>query len=166
MKELRPVSSLDPALRRLVTRARAARKRAYCPYSRFRVGCAIEDINGKIHTGCNVENASYSAAICAERTAIAKMVSRGVREIRRLVVVTSSSDPVFPCGICLQAIMEFGPKASVIAVDPKGKNFKEAELSDLFPAGFTHSQLRGTDERGIDRKGRNSTRHGSLRDRR
>ncbi len=166
MTELRPISSLDPQIRRLVKLALAARKKAYCPYSKFKVGSAIEDTNGKLHTGCNVENASYSACICAERVAIGKMVSRGSREIRRIVVVTSSPEPVFPCGVCLQVITEFGPQASVIAVEPKGKYFKESTMSELAPSAFSNSQLRGTDERGINHKGRKRTHHGSLRDRR
>ena len=144
MNEIRPIKSLDPALRTLVRKAMKVRKRAYAPYSHFRVGCAIEDSDGKVHTGCNVENASYPAVSCAERVAVGKMVSRGNRNIRRVVVVTSSDEAIFPCGVCLQIMLEFGTHASVIAVNRMGTVFREAELSELIPGGFTVVQLKGS----------------------
>jgi cytidine deaminase len=137
-----PIEALDKRLLKLVRMALRARKRAYAPYSRFQVGCAIRDGKGKIHTGCNVENASYPATICAERTAIAKMVSRGSRDIKLVVVATPSEEPCFPCGVCLQVISEFGRDASVLAVNGTGTRFRTARMSDLYPASFSKSFLK------------------------
>src|SRR4051812_47173789 len=122
----RPISQLEPGWAPLVRRARSARRKAYAPYSKFLVGCALEGEVGAMHSGCNVENASYSAAICAERTAIVKMVSKGSQKIRRIVIVTSSDDPIFPCGVCLQVIHEFGPTAQVLAIDRGAQRFRKA----------------------------------------
>jgi cytidine deaminase len=136
------VSDLDPVARKLVSRAMEVRRRAYAPYSNYLVGCAVLDRLGKIHTGCNVENASYSLALCAERVAIFKMVSRGQREFEKLVLVTSSESPTFPCGACLQVLQEFGPRALVIAIDREGFRYRQADLPALYPAAFWKEQLK------------------------
>jgi cytidine deaminase len=143
MKKFEPIENLDKRHLRLLKHALAARKRAYAPYSKYLVGCAIQDNKGKIHTGCNVENASYGASVCAERVAIGKMVSRSSREITRLVVVTSSEDPVFPCGLCLQVIAEFGKKAKIIAVNRRGTLFQLVPFEALFPQAFSPEKLNG-----------------------
>ena len=139
--ESRAVETLDKTTRRLIRYALKSRKKAYAPYSKYRVGCAVLSVSGKVHTGCNVENASYSLAICAERVALAKMVTRGERAFRRIVVATSSEDPVFPCGACLQCLVEFGAEALVFAVNSRGTLFKEAKVKDLFPQFFSKRQL-------------------------
>ena len=141
MDESLPVEKLDKTTRHLIRLAMKSRKRAYAPYSKYRVGCAIQSAKGKVHLGCNVENASYSLAICAERVALGKMVSRGERLFKRLVVVTSSDDPVFPCGACLQCIAEFGAEAAIVAVNSRGTLFKQAQLKELFPHFFSKKQL-------------------------
>ena len=138
----KPIEELDRKALRLVRLALSARKKAYAPYSKFLVGCALIDGKGKVHTGCNVENASYGVAQCAERTAIGKMVSRGgSREIRTLVVVTSSDEPCFPCGICRQMIFEFGRKTRVVAVNLRASRFREASMQELLPGAFSREQL-------------------------
>ena len=143
MSEVRPIENLDKRLHPLVRKAISVRKRAHAPYSKYLVGAAIGDGKGKIHSGCNVENASYGASICAERAAVGKMVSRGSKDIRVIVVVASSDDPVFPCGMCLQVIQEFGPRARVIALNSRGTIYREAMMSELFPSAFSPEKLRG-----------------------
>ncbi|NCA98991.1 MAG: cytidine deaminase [Clostridia bacterium] len=91
----------------MIALARQARQNAYVPYSKFPVGAAVETTDGQIFTGCNIENASYGATNCAERTAIFKAVSEGARQIRRLAVVCTDDEPCMPCGICRQVMAEF-----------------------------------------------------------
>jgi cytidine deaminase len=91
----------------LVTAAREARERAIAPYSSFRVGAAVEAADGRIFTGCNIENASYGLTVCAERVAIWKALSEGAREFIALAVVADTPDPTPPCGACRQIIWEF-----------------------------------------------------------
>jgi cytidine deaminase len=121
---------------KLVGLAREARKRAYSPYSGFSVGCALEDAAGVVHLGCNVENAGFSETLCAERTALVKMVSEGNQKVVRLAIVTSADQPVFPCGSCLQAISEFGVP-EVASVNLKGDHFEVLPFKTLFPRAFT-----------------------------
>lgn len=141
ISELKPIEELDKASRKLFKLAVRARKKAYAPYSKYLVGVSIVDGKGRVHTGCNVENASYSLTICAERSAIVKMVSRGSRDLRLLVLVTSSDEPVFPCGPCLQVIHEFGREAVVVAVNRRGSAYREATIASLLPAAFTRERL-------------------------
>lgn len=133
---------LDSQKRKLVEKALQARKKAYAPYSRYFVGCVVIDNQGHIHTGCNVENASYPAGLCAERVAITKMISEGGKKISELILVGSSVDPVLPCGMCRQVIQEFGEKCTVISVDPKKKKAKIVLFRDIFPEAFTPEHLR------------------------
>jgi cytidine deaminase len=138
------IESLEPEWFGLLTQAREAQAKAYAPYSRFLVGSAVEDEAGKVHSGCNVENASYSAAICAERTAVVKMVSSGVRRLKRVVVVASASEPCFPCGVCLQVLNEFGgPEVQVVAVDGEASRFRRLALCELLPHSFGPERLIG-----------------------
>jgi len=138
---LRPIKEIDKSLKKLASLAHEARQNAYAPYSKYLVGAALIDNRGKVHTGCNVENASYPAGLCAERTAIVKMISEGGKKIKEIVLVGSSEEPVFPCGMCLQVIQEFGPDCRVTSIDPKGKVFRQVALTDLFPFGFTPDKL-------------------------
>lgn len=137
----KPIEDLDAKTRRLAKLAVRAQKRAYAPYSSFRVGCVIVDEKGRLHSGCNVENSSYSATVCAERAAIFKMVSRGGKKIRRLVLVTGAEQPVFPCGVCLQVIGEFGGQCSIVALNDGASIFKMATFAELFPSAFTKTDL-------------------------
>ncbi len=126
----------------LVLAARAAAARAYCPYSRFRVGAAILTNRGEIYSGCNVENASYGLTICAERNAVFQAVSAGQAPlaIRMVVVYTPTPEPTAPCGACRQVVNEFGPDAEVLSVCD-GPTVIAHRLSELLPAAFGPSNL-------------------------
>jgi cytidine deaminase len=124
---------------RLVAAARAAQARAYAPYSRFRVGAALEGEDGAIYAGCNVENASYGLVICAERAAVCAAVSAGVRRFRRCVVVTDVDPPAAPCGACRQVLIEFGASLVVDAVGPSSS--RRWVLSELLPDHFGAESL-------------------------
>lgn len=124
---------------RLVEAARAAQEQAYCPYSRYRVGAALEAHDGSIFVGSNVENASYGLTICAERSAVSAAVSAGARQFRRIVVVTDSEPPAPPCGACRQVLAEFGLELEVESVGPKQS--KRWQIRDLLPDAFTRNML-------------------------
>jgi cytidine deaminase len=124
---------------KLIQSAIRASENAYVPYSHYRVGAALLTADGVIYTGCNVENASYPATICAERTALVKAVSEGVKEFDMLVVATPTGGS--PCGVCRQALYEFAPDLHIIMVDFTGKIYHEAKLRDLLPLGFGGSHL-------------------------
>jgi cytidine deaminase len=121
---------------KLLRAARAAMKKAYAPYSRFRVGAAILTGTGKVFSGCNVENASYGMTNCAERTAIFSAVAQiGQKlEIRAVAVVNDHGVPCSPCGACRQVIYEFGPDAIVFFQGAEGE--KQAHITELLPEGF------------------------------
>ncbi len=111
-------------------------KHAHAPYSKFRVGAAILLSNGKIFSGCNVENASYGMTNCAERTAIFSAVAQlGPKiEIRAVAVATEQKVPCSPCGACRQVIYEFGPEATIFFLGAKGPT--QAHITQLLPEGF------------------------------
>jgi cytidine deaminase len=126
----------DKQWKLLLRTARGAMKKAYAPYSNFRVGSALLTTSGKVFSGCNVENASYGMTNCAERTAIFSAVAQlGPKlEIRALAVVNDHGVPCSPCGACRQVIYEFGPDATVFYQGAKGE--KEAHITALLPEGF------------------------------
>ena len=124
----------------LITAALAARENAFAPYSKFRVGAAIEDASGHIHTGCNVENATYGLTLCAERVAVFKAISEGAREFRRVVVAADTEVLTPPCGACRQILWEFLGDVEVALVNPRGKT-ETHRLRDLFPKPFDASYL-------------------------
>jgi cytidine deaminase len=113
--------------------ARAARERAYAPYSGYKVGAALLGKNGTIYTGCNVENAAYPSTICAERVAVTKAISEGEREFVAIAIATSNAGS--PCGTCRQVMFEFAPEMTVLLVDDVNIA-AEHRLSDLLPVGF------------------------------
>ena len=116
--------------------------KAYAPYSKFLVAAALVTSQGKIHTGVNVENASYGLTICAERVALFKAVSEGDREIERIAVVSSSVAKVFPCGACRQVLNEFSSgDLHVIVSDTSGGGTEKHRLADLLPHSFGPESL-------------------------
>ena len=124
----------------LVRRAREVQQHAYCPYSKFRVGAALEAADGTVYVGTNVESASYGLTICAERMALGAGVAGGARTFRRIVVATDADPPASPCGACRQLLAEFGLDLEVIAVGPKAE--RRWVLRDLLPDAFAKAALR------------------------
>lgn len=120
----------------LVRTALKVKEKAYAPYSKFRVGAAALTSSGNVYTGVNVENATYGATNCAERTAIFKAVSEGDREIKAIAIVSDSSGYVYPCGICRQVIAEFGERDTKVICSRKGGDFKVYTLGELLPNAF------------------------------
>lgn len=123
----------------LIRAAQEAAAHAYIPYSNYPVGAALQAANGRLYLGCNIENASYPAGICAERVALVKAVSEGVREFDVIAVVTR--DGGSPCGICRQMLSEFGPQMRVIIARDDGQITFDGKLSDLLPLAFNGSSL-------------------------
>ena len=109
--------------------------RAYCPYSHFAVGAALECADGSVFTGCNIENAAFSPTICAERTAVAKAVSEGHTDFVRIVVAGRCEDFCVPCGVCRQVLREFAPAIEIICLNGKGEE-QVFTLPDLLPHSF------------------------------
>ncbi|HHY10282.1 MAG TPA: cytidine deaminase [Firmicutes bacterium] len=118
-----------------------ARRRAYTPYSNFKVGAALLARDGRVFLGCNIENAAYSPTNCAERTAIFKAVSEGVLEFAALAVVADSARPVTPCGVCRQVMVEFcQPEMPVYLGNLQGA-VKKTTVAELLPGAFTSRDL-------------------------
>jgi cytidine deaminase len=124
----------------LVAQAKAASGRAYCPYSKFRVGAAVLTESGEVVAGCNVENASYGLTMCAERNAVFQAVARGASSIRAVVVYTPTPIPTAPCGACRQVLNEFGPDCEVLCVCD-GPETIHSQLYALLPKAFGPGNL-------------------------
>lgn len=142
MRALKPYMS-----EKLIQAALEARKKAYTPYSHYQVGAALLTEDGEMFTGCNIENASYGATCCAERTAVFKAVSEGKREISSIAIVggLEEEDPVdyaYPCGICRQVLSEFGGAQLKVIVAKSVKDYKEYTLGELLPASFGGESIR------------------------
>lgn len=125
----------------LIKLAEEARKKAYTPYSNFKVGAALVTESGKVFKGCNIESASYSVTICAERTAIVKCVSEGNLDIKKIAIVGSEDKLSFPCGVCRQLLFEFGRNIEII-VAKNTKEFESYTIEELLPHGFGPENLR------------------------
>ena len=125
----------------LMEESKIARENAYVPYSKFKVGAALVSKEGKVYHGCNIENAGYSMTNCAERTAMFKAVSEGVREFESLAVVADTEGPVSPCGACRQVLAEFcEPNMPVYLINLKG-NVLETTVAELLPGAFSPEDL-------------------------
>ncbi|MEG0307440.1 MAG: cytidine deaminase [Clostridium sp.] len=127
--------------RDLVKAAINARANSYSPYSKFKVGAAIEMEDGTVFTGCNIENASYGATNCAERTAIFKAVSEGHKIMKKIAVVGDMSTYTAPCGICRQVIAEFADKNIEIILIKNEDEYQVKTLEEILPGAFTKEDL-------------------------
>jgi cytidine deaminase len=126
----------------LLDAARAARLNAFAPFSHFQVGAALETTDGRIVTGCNVENATYGLTVCAERVAVFKAISEGLRPFRRVAVVADTVAPTPPCGACRQVLWEFGGDLEIILANLTTETGR-FQLKDLLPHPFDARLLGG-----------------------
>ena len=120
--------------KKLIGYAIKAKEKSYSPYSNFKVGAAVLTEEGKVFTGCNIENAAYSPTICAERTAIAKAVSEGYRSFTKIAIV-GGDEGAFPCGVCRQFIKEFSDDMVFLIAKSTGE-YEEYTLEEVLPNGF------------------------------
>ncbi len=120
----------------LVNMARQAVNRAYAPYSKFLVGAAVVNDLGEVYTGCNIENASYGASMCAERVAVAKCISEGFRPIVKIAICSSEGRQTFPCGICRQVLSEFMDEDAEVLLGTADGDFYTYTLGELLPNSF------------------------------
>lgn len=135
-----PETLVSRTLGALRDEAARAMEAAYAPYSGFRVGAALLAADGVIATGCNVENASYPAGVCAERVALGAAVAQGRREFLALAIATEAQEPTPPCGVCRQALVEFAPDLVVLSVTRDGREARWT-LQELLPHAFTPHSL-------------------------
>jgi cytidine deaminase len=133
---------------RLEESARAAMERAYAPYSGFRVGAAVRGADGRVATGCNVENAAYPSGICAERAAVAAAVVQGIGALDELVVMTEADAPTPPCGMCRQVLQEMAPALKVTSLTTRGERATWG-IAELLPHPFTSGAM---EHRGAERQ--------------
>jgi cytidine deaminase len=124
----------------LVEAALAARERAHAPFSKFKVGAAIEDEHGHIYTGCNIENASYGLTLCAERVAVFKAISEGAGKLMRIAVVADTPTPTPPCGACRQILWEFMGDVEVTLANLSNQQ-ETVKMSEILPRAFDASFL-------------------------
>ena len=124
----------------LMDMAKEAMKSAYAPYSHFSVGAAVETDDGEVYCGCNIENSSYGATICAERTAISKAVSEGYRRITRIAICDSNNSFAWPCGICRQVMSEFAAEEFYVILEDNGK-LSNFFLKELLPNSFSGKDM-------------------------
>lgn len=134
-----------PSQEKLILAAQETRRRAYTPYSGYKVGAALQTDTGAIVAGCNVENLSYGATICAERTAVTKMIADGLGQ-KVSAIAVASKDGVTPCGICLQVLSEFveGPETLVYRVNENGE-VQSMPFGNLLPHAFVSDEVRRTE---------------------
>ncbi len=130
----------------LLITAKETMKYAYAPYSNFSVGAAVLTSDGRIYSGCNIENASYGATNCAERTAIFKAVSEGCSSISKIAVVCSSGHYAYPCGICRQVMAEFATEDMQIILEDVDRGILELSLGEILPEAFTGKDIAADDK--------------------
>jgi cytidine deaminase len=128
---------------KLTEAARDAQSKAYAPYSRFHVGCALVGASGAVYKGCNVENASYGVTMCAERGAISCAVVNGETKFTHLLLVTDATTPESPCGACRQVLNEFAPDLEILSIGVDGSE-QRWTMADLLPAPFEFKPPVGT----------------------
>ena len=126
---------MDNKRKELVEAASAVRENSYAPYSKFRVGAAVETKAGKIYSGCNIESASYGLTVCGERVAIWKAVSEGEHEFKQIAVVVDTEELTPPCGVCRQILWEFCGNVPVTLANLSGKS-ETVMMEDLLPRAF------------------------------
>lgn len=126
---------MNDTSKKLIEAAKKVRERAFAPYSKFKVGAAVITKDGKIFTGCNIESASYSPTVCAERVAIWKAVSEGETELEQIVVVADTENLTPPCGVCRQIIWEFCGNIPVTMANLKGDS-ETISMKELLPRAF------------------------------
>lgn len=123
------------SIQALISKAMEARENAYAPYSQFKVGAALMTREGKIYTGCNVENSSYGLTVCAERVAFFKAISEGEREFDSLAIYAGDGGYTSPCGACRQVLFQFGGHIEVYMVKSR-QDYKVLKAAELLPAPF------------------------------
>lgn len=138
----------EKIIKELIAKAAGMRKISYTPYSKFNVGAALLAKNGQIYTGCNIENASYTPTICAERTAFFKAVSENVREFTAIAIIGGASDAeeleyCFPCGVCRQVMSEFCDDDFLIIIAKSEEEYKVYTLPQMLPERFGPKDVLG-----------------------
>jgi len=133
---------MRPEWKRLLEVAKSVREKAYAPYSNFPVGAAVLAESGRIYAGCNVENASYGATLCAERNAVGAAAAAGERRFLAVAVVAGTPGPCAPCGVCRQVLAEFGADLVVIMANLQGE-IEIKSIRELLPHGFGKEALQG-----------------------
>ena len=131
----------------LIAQAKDARRWAHAPYSNFSVGAALLSSDGRVFTGCNVENSTYGLSMCAERVAIFKAISEGAHEIERIAVVTDHEHIAPPCGCCRQMIWEFASDKTEVILANLAGDARTYRIRDLLPEAFDARYLEGANER-------------------
>lgn len=132
---------MNEEIKKLYDLARATMENAYCPISHYKVGAALETTDGKLYFGCNVESVTFNNTTHAEMNAIDTAVANGSRQLKRILVITNSVKPIFPCALCRQKIIEFGENAEVIAANLKEET-ETKNIISLYPDPFTLANLK------------------------
>ena len=127
--------------RKLIGIAAEAMKNSYSPYSRFKVGAAVECTDGSVYSGCNIENAAFGSTICAEVATVSSAISAGKRSFKRVAIISEGSTYCYPCGSCRQLLNEFSPDVEVLCARADGR-YVSYPLATLFPIAFGKDQLR------------------------
>lgn len=131
---------MNEKYKKLIGEAEQARKKAYTPYSKFKVGAAILTSEGRIFSGCNIENASFGLTICAERVAVFKAISEGFKKFEAIAIIADTLRPCYPCGACRQVILEFGEDITLVMANLKG-DIKINKIKELLPEAFNKNDL-------------------------
>uniref|UniRef100_A0A7C5V1D3 Cytidine deaminase n=1 Tax=Caldicellulosiruptor owensensis TaxID=55205 RepID=A0A7C5V1D3_9FIRM len=145
------LNNIEEEILKYFSLAKEVQERAYVPYSNFRVGAVVVDENGKIYTGNNIENSSYSLTICAERVAIFKAISEGSRDIKTICVIGQTDKPISPCGACRQVISELAPNAVVYLSNRDMSRIIKTNINELLPYQFNLEEDKTNNHEGKKR---------------